>query len=427
MDLDTFRHQALLLKAPYQHPDISYHFLIGGYGCGKSFSGVLKILDLYHRYNGKNVVFGIGGTSQTLLRKTLLTDLFKTLEMGNIPYSHNKLEHIVTIGTVQFIYIGTSSPEQIYAYNFSGFICDELDELPQDKAIEAFTAIQERTRVVLPDGRNPYSMFMTTAQGLRGTYRIIRDLEDKGVSYIKIRGLTKDNTALAPDYVKRLYDLYDENERSAFLEGNFVDLYTGRVYPGYFEHIHFVDPFDIDPNEPVYVGQDLNSGFSKALAIVIRKGNAYAVKEYSFDDIGNAPRLLRNDFPMNEIFWYPDATAKEVMRGYQKEISAYGIQLRMGTINPSVTERIFSVNKLFKTGRLFVFKTLKQFPMALKTRQFDKKGDPEKGQGQHAPDHICDASEYVLWRLVSSKPEFRDLYQVIQRGPRITEEEEQAA
>lgn len=422
MDLQTFRHQALFLKAPVQFPDVPYHFLIGGYGCGKSFSGVLLILQLFYMYNGKNVIFGLGGTSQTLLRKTLLADLFKTLEAGGIAYSHNKLEHIVTIGTVQFIYIGTASPEQIYAYNFSGFICDELDELPQDKAIEAFTAIQERTRVILPDGRNPFSMFMTTAQGLRGTFRIISDFKERGVPFIKVRGLTKDNTSLSSDYVSRLYSLYTENERSAFLEGNFVDLYTGRVYPEYRETKHLIAPFDVLPTEPIYIGQDLNSGYSKGIAFIRRGNGLFAVKEYSFAAIGDAPRLIRNDFPMNEIFWYPDASAKEVMQGYVKEITSMGIKLRMGTVNPSVTERIFTVNKLYRLDRLHVFNTLKQYPMALKTRQFDKKGDPEKGQGTHAPDHICDASEYVIWRIVSSMPEFRDLYDVVLRGKANAEE-----
>lgn len=426
MDLQTFRHQSLLLAAPDKFPDISYHFLIGGYGCGKSFSGVLLILKLYYMYNGKNVIFGLGGTSQTLLRKTLLADLFKTLEQGGISYSHNKLEHIVTIGTVQFIYIGTASPEQIYAYNFSGFICDELDELPQDKAIEAFSAIQERTRVVLPNGRNPFSIFVTTAQGLRGTYRILMDMKERGVPYVKVRGLTKDNTSLSPDYVNRLYSLYTENERSAFLEGNFVDLYTGRVYPEYAEQRHLIAPFEINPIEPIYVGQDLNSGFSKGIAFIVRGNRLFAIKEYSFAAIGNAPRMLRNDFPMNEIYWYPDATAKEIMLGYTKEIQSMGIKLRMGTVNPSITERIFSVNKLFKMDRLAVFNTLKQFPMALKTRQFDKKGDPEKGQGINAPDHICDGTEYVIWRIISSNPAFRDLYEIILHG-KANQEEEAAA
>lgn len=427
MDLQTFRHQSLLLRAPMQHPEIPYYFLIGGYGCGKSFSGVLTILQLYNLYNGKNVVFGLGGTSQTLLRKTLLTDLFKTLESAGISYSHNKLEHIVTIGTVQFIYIGIASPEQIYAYNFSGFICDELDELPQDKAIDAFTAIQERTRVILPDGRNPFSIFMTTAQGLRGTYRIISDLRDRGTSFIKIRGLTKDNTTLSSDYVSRLYDLYTDNERLAFLEGQFVDLYSGRVYPEYREDINMAPDVVVEDLEDIFIGQDINSGFSKGAAFVIRDNSLVFIKEYSFEAIGNAPSRIRADFPFNNIYWYPDSSAREILTGYLKEIKSLGIHLRMGSINPSITERIFIVNKLFRLGRLKVSKSTKQWPMALKTRQFNKLGDPEKGQGATAPDHICDAAEYAIWRIVSSNLLFRDIYDILKRGKEQVEGEEEVA
>jgi len=198
------------------------------------------------------------------------------------------------------------------------------------------------------------------------------------------------------------------------------------VYPEYAEQRHLIAPFDISPIEPIYVGQDLNSGFSKGIAFIIRGNRLFAVKEYSFAAIGNAPRMLRNDFPMNEIYWYPDATAKEIMMGYQKEVQSMGIKLRMGTVNPSITERIFSVNKLFKMDRIAVFNTLKQYPMALKTRQFDKKGDPEKGQGISAPDHICDGAEYVIWRIISSNAAFRDLYEVILHG-KANQEEEAAA
>lgn len=422
MNLNTFRHQDLLLQTPWYYHNVAYHFLIGGYGCGKSFSGVLAILDIYHRYNGQQIVVGIGGTSQTLLRKTLLTELFRILEMGGIPYSHNKMEHIITIGSVQFIYIGTSNPEAIYAYNFSIFICDELDELPQDKAIAANTAIQERTRVTLPDGRQPFTIYMTTAQGLRGTYRIISEFKDNGTPFVKIRGLTKDNITLSPGYVSKLYALYTPNEALAFLEGHFVDLYTGRVYAEYREVDHLIQPFEVLPTDTIHIGQDLNSGFSKGAAVIVRGRTIFGIQEYKFPVIGNAPTIIRNDFPYNKIYWYPDSSAKEIMTGYIKEIRGADINLRMGTINPGIIDRIFIVNKLFKTGRLKVFKTLKEWPMALKTRQFDKEGNPEKGKTEKAPDHICDGAEYVIWRIVQSMIEFKDLYDVVKHGREAVDE-----
>ena len=400
MDIEGFVHQEAVVTAIEDYPNIPYIFLIGGYGCGKSFSGVLAILTVYNLFNGHFARVGIGGASQTLLRKTLLSDLFKVLNESGIKYYHNKQEHTIQIGTVEFIYISTADPDDIFAYNFCCFICDELDELPQEKSIEAFKAIQERTRIVCPDGRPPFSLFMTTAQGLKGTYRIIEDLKEQGTPHIVIRGLTKNNTTLSPEYVSRLYSIYSPLEAEAFLEGKFVNLYTGRVYPDYNDSLHTYMPFDIKDGETIYVGQDLNSGFSKGIVFVVRGKNIFCVAEFSFNSVGDAPRILRHSYPSQRILWLPDASAKEIMLGYKEEMTQYNIELIQRSINPSVTERLLVVNKLFRLGYLKVFTGVKQYRMALKTRQFDKDGNPSKGKGPLSPDHYCDAGEYALWHII---------------------------
>ena len=422
LDLDTWVHQSALIEAVRKYASIPYTFLIGGYGCGKSFSGVLAILNIYEEYNGQSIRVGIGGTSQTLLRKTLLADLFKTLKAAGIKYSHNKQEHTFCIGTIEYVYISTADPDTIFAYNFNIFICDELDELPQEKAIESFKAIQERTRVELPattahpNGRPPYAIYMTTAQGLKGTYRVIMDLEEKKIPYIVIRGLTKDNKSLSPSYVKRLYDLYTPIEAEAFLEGKFVNLYTGRVYPEYNDSIHLYQTFPLKDGETIYVGQDLNSGFSKAAVFVERGSCIFGIAEYSFNVVADAPRILRANYPSQHIVWLPDASAKEIMMGYIAEIAEADIELIMREINPSVTERILVVNKLFRTGGLKLFRSMKQYALGLKTRQFDDEGRPSKGKGALAPDHICDAAEYALWYIVQVSAAFKELCEALRVG-----------
>src|SRR5208337_1858254 len=105
------------------------------------------------------------------------------------------------IGKMLFVEIAMSNPDLIYGYNFSAFIGDEIDELTQEKALEVFRATQERTRVTFPDGRAPFLVFMTTAQGYRGMYQIVNDLDEKGVEYWMVRGRTYDNRALSPRYV----------------------------------------------------------------------------------------------------------------------------------------------------------------------------------------------------------------------------------
>ena len=91
------------------------------------------------------------------------------------------------------------------------------------------------------------------------------------------------------------------------------------------------------------------------------------------------------------------------MAGYYKEIADNNIILHQSPSNPSINERIMIVNKMFKTVILIVSKEFKELILALKTRQVNLTGKPEKGKGPKDPDHICDALEYGLWNIANIK------------------------
>lgn len=409
-NITPFIHQRQIVLCPRLLQEYDWFILAGGYGCGKSFSIVLCILDIVRRYNGKDIAVGIGSITITLAQKTIYKDLEAILKRSHSQYEYNQKDNILTIGTVKFFFIAIEQPGNIYAYNLHIFLCDEIDELSQSKVLEANKAIRERTRLMLPDGRIPYIMYFSTVQGYRGLYNVVKTLKKSNQKFIIVRGLTKDNTTLAKSYVDSLYKLYDENERLAYLEGRFVNLRAGRVYPNYDEDKSMCDAFEILENDVVYVGQDLNSGFSKAVAVVKRNKKLYIVHAWSFEDIGSAPAIMRMTFPKNRILWFPDASSKEILKGYKTEISAHGIELRMGSCNPSIVDRIFYINKLFKLGLLFIVNGKTEIiSEALKTRQYNDLGNPEKGKGEKAPDHACDALEYVIYRLVRSDADFLEL------------------
>lgn len=408
--ITPFLHQTQIVKAPAAFPDYDWFILAGGYGCGKSFSIVLCILDIVATYNGHDVAVGIGSITITLAQKTIFKDLEAILKRSHSAYSYNSKDNILTIGTIKFYIIAIEQPGNIYAYNLNIFLCDEIDELSQQKVLEANMAIRERTRLMLPGGRIPYIMYFTTVQGYRGLYNVVQVLKKAKEKYVLVRGETRFNTTLSPSYVKSLYAIYDENERLAFLEGRFVNLRAGRVYPDYDEGKCRVAPFPILPTDTIYIGQDLNSGFSKAAAIIKRDKKLYIVRAWSFGEIGTAPEIMRRTYPQNEILWYPDCSGKEVLKGYRQEIIDNGIQCRIGTTNPRIIDRVFYVNKLFRLGLLFVFdKDTEICTEALKTRQYADNGQPEKGKGEDAPDHICDGLEYVIYRIVRSDADFMNL------------------
>ena len=406
-----FIHQRQIVSAPFAYPDISYFGLAGGYGCGKSFSIVLMVIILVKKYNGQDVVIGLCSTTITLLKKTVIMDLERIFSKTGSVYDFNQSDNIITIGTLRFMLIATGQPNDIYGPNINICLCDEIDELPEQKAIEAHKALSERTRITLPDGRKPFLMYFSTVHGYRGLYKIFQKLRKDKVRFCLIRGLTKNNTSLDPQYVKNLYAIYDDNERLAYLEGMFVNLQAGRVYSEYNEDKHRIKGFDITADYTIMIGQDLNSGFSKAVAVVKKDKKLYITRGWSFKEIGKAPETMRNTYPPNTILLFPDTAGKEIIKGYKEEIIEWGIQCRIGTSNPRILDRVFYINKLFRMGLLYVFdcKETDELSEALKVRAYNDLGQPEKGKGESAPDHICDALEYVIYRIVRSDPDFLKL------------------
>lgn len=409
--ITPFIHQTQIVCAPDAFPDISYFFLCGGYGCGKSFSIVLEIIKLSKQYQGEDVTIGLCSTTITLLKKTVILELEKIFKKTGSVFTYNQQDNILTIGTIRFLLIATGQPSDIYGPNIHICLCDEIDELPETKAIEAHKALSERTRLTLPDGRKPFVMYFSTCHGYRGLYKIIQKLKADKLKYVKVRGLTKNNTSLDPQYVKNLYAIYDDAERMAYLEGMFVNLQSGRVYASYDEATCKCKPFEITPDYTVMVGQDLNSGFSKAAAVIKKDKCLYIARGWSFKEVGGAPSIMRQTYPQNDVLWFPDCSGKEILKGYKQEILDNGIQCRIGTANPRILDRVFYVNKLFKMGLLKVFDCPEtdMVSEALKVRAYNDLGQPEKGKGEDAPDHICDGLEYVIYRIVRSDPDFMNL------------------
>ena len=389
-----------------------YYFFIAGYRSGKSFTICLLILFLAKKYENTDTTIGLGAPTISLMKKTFIKDLEIILKTNHIYYEFNRQDNVLKIGGVTFILVATAYPSDIYAYTFNAFLCDEIDELPQHYGQDAFTSIDERCSKPFPDGRPPFCCFFTTTQGFKTAYVITRDLKLKDIPFVLVRGRTKDNYHNDPSYYENRYKLYNENERLCYLEGHFVNLTTGKCYPDFDEEKAIIEKFEIYSNDTIIVGQDKNIGFNKGAVFIKREKKLYLINSFSFKSISDAPRILRETYPENDIYWYPDASAKEIIDGYASEIRRYNINLRVGAINPSRLSRLFIMNKLFASDKLKIFKGNDPICIALKTRCFDDNGMPEKGKGENAPDHWTDAIDYATWRIVMSDSDFQDIRSV---------------
>lgn len=415
-------HQAELLQAPFVFPEINFFFLIAGYASGKTSALVKAIEHTVKLLLGKkdleahNPKVLVASKNLTFMKKTLTGLLEQDLKETNSEYSYDKAHNIITIGNVELLLIPDEDESSIYGFSCSCAYVDELDELDTQTAMAVVKSINDRCRQQIEGFRTPFMCYTTSSQGLKGTYQTVMHFQRSGIGYVLMRARTKDNIYLPKDYVENMYSIYNEKEVACLLEGQFVSIDSGLIFPDYHPDVNKldVDLYDYvkDNSLPVYIGQDFNGFGNNAVAFAIISGAIIAIKDYEFPDIRRAPEVFRYDFPTSEILWIPDMTYKEHFVEFKKELRVFNIKIAYRSCNPLVGDRNFACNKLFVAQRLFICPMCKGMENTLMTWQKDPKtGQPSKG-GKGAPDHKGDCMGYVVHYLLSWKRELKPLYRV---------------
>jgi hypothetical protein len=415
-------HQGQLLQAPYVFTAIRFFFLVAGYASGKTSALVYAILHTVKLLLGKKDKEGhapkvlVASKNLTFMKKTLTGLLEQDLKDTNSEYSYDKAHNIITIGNVELLLIPDEDESSIYGFSVTASFVDELDELDTQTAMAVVKSINDRNRQIIVGFRTPFMCFTTSSQGLKGTYQTVMHFQKTGIGYVLMRARTKDNIYLPKDYVRNMYSIYNEKEIACLLEGKFVSIDSGLVFPDYNPAVNKLDSdlyeYVRDNSLPVYIGQDFNGFGNNAVAFAVINGAIIAIKDYEFPDIRRAPEVFRYDFPTSEILWIPDMTYKEHFVEFKKELRIFNIKIAYRSCNPLVGDRNFACNKLFVAQHLFVCPMCKGLETTLLTWQKDPKtGQPNKGR-EGAPDHKGDCLGYVVHYLLSWKKELKPLYQV---------------
>lgn len=421
-------HQASFVQAPFVFPEIRFFFLCGGFACGKTSSLVYTVMkaikDLLGKKDkeGHNPKIMVCSKNITFLAKTWTNAFEQNLKMTNSEYKYDKAKNIMSVGNVEIILVPTEEPTQIYGYSCVLAVVDELDELPTDTAMEAVKSVNDRIRQQVEGFRSPYICFATTSQGLKGLYQTVMHFKKSGIGYVLLRARTRDNTFLPADYIKNIYSIYNEKEVACLLEGQFVSIDSGLVFPDYDPsknklEVDLYGTDAINEDDTIYIGQDFNTGYHHAVALCVKKFTdgqvcIVAIKDYIFPDIRRAPEVFRYDYPTQKIVWIPDMTYKEHFTEFKKELRIFKITIAYRSCNPLVNDRTFACNKLFHAERLFICPMCKNLDKALLTHQRDPKtGMPMKG-GINSPDHDSDAFGMAVHYLLSWNRDLKPLYDV---------------
>lgn len=292
-------------------------------------------------------------------------------------------------------------------------LADEIDELEEDVMIEAMKSVSQRVRQIMPNHRAPYIMAASTAQGMKGFYRLYSHYKKSGVGFVLIRARTQDNWYLPKEYIEDLWKNFTETERKVYMEGEFLTVTQGRVVPGFDWDKNYDGRSDMDleliPGERVYIGMDFNTGFCRASAWVSRDGIAHCVKYYDFPDPAESAKVFRYDFPYQDIFWLPDVTSKDLYPQYARELRNYGIHIIHRTKSPLVEDSCFLLSKLCLQGRLMIHSQASEVADALATASRDKQNKIPKGVGPSSPIHAVDGARYAVSYMALVLPEYKDI------------------
>lgn len=390
-----------------------YSAFVGGFGTGKTETlANCAVRDAMQAPQG---LIGLYEPTYDLVRLILAPRMEEKLTDYGIRYRYNKQENIIYAssgGCADFVLRTLDNPARIVGYETYRAHVDEIDTLKEDHATLAWQKIIARNRqrpAGVVDTLNRVSVY-TTPEGFRFVYR--RWAKDPADGYEMIQAPTRTNPFLPDDYIDSLRASYPPQLIEAYLEGRFVNLNSGAVYPEFSRTLNHasVSP---DKGEPLHAGLDFNVLKMACVLFVVRDDRPYAVAELTgVRDTPEMARLLDERYRQkgHSVTVYPDASGQNTSSKSASEsdlsiLKQKGFTVRANSTNPAVKDRTNAVNALIlndKGERRLMVNThaCPVYTEALEQQAYDKNGEPDKS-GDH--DHPNDAGGYFLvknWPIV---------------------------
>lgn len=375
--------------------------MVAGFGAGKTHAAIWRAVARKLAYPKQSVAYYL--PTYDLVRTIGYPRFAEVLEGIGVPHKINKTNAEIEFGPFgRLIFRTMDTPERIIGYEVADSLVDELDTLPLEKARDAWNKIISRNRQKKPDGSLNTVGVATTPEGFRFVYD--RWVKNTAPGYRIIRAATQSNARNLPDgYIDSLRASYPSNLLAAYLDGEFVNLTSGSVYPS-FDRTACASSEVAKAGEVLHIGMDFNVLHGACVVFVLRDGDPVAVDELT--ELYDTPSMitaLQERYPKRTIFAYPDASGKnrKSQDATQADIALLR-QARMTVLapaaNPAVKDRVMAVNAMVggvdKPRRLKVnLDRCPGFVEALEKQAYDKNGEPDKKSGL---DHVTDAAGYFI-------------------------------
>ena len=402
--------QAEFVNAPEQFPAF-----VGGFGSGKTAAGVMRAMRLKFMHPAQDVAYYL--PTYDLVRMIGYPRFSEVLHKARIKHTLNKAEHVISIkGKGRVIFRTLDNPDRIVGYEVADSIVDELDTLKQVDAERCWQQIIARNRQKKPDGSLNTVGVGTTPEGFKFVYD--RWAKSPSEGYRLIRASTYSNARNLPDgYIDSLKRSYPSQLIAAYLDGHFVNLTAGAVYPDFGRETNHTSETIAD-GEELHIGLDFNVYNCTAAVGVIRMGVPRILSELvKMRDTPHVITTIKEKFSAHRINIYPDASGQsnKTVNATESDIlllQQAGFTVHVPNRNPFVKERVMAVNALICNSlgeRKLLVNTMlaPTVTECLEQQIYDKNGEPDKTEGK---DHAPDALGYFLhfrWPII--KPNMQKL------------------
>jgi hypothetical protein len=408
----------------YKQREVPNLAFVGGFGAGKTET--LCNNGLIDGSQGSDSIVGLYEPNYRLV-KLLGKRLCMRLKQNGIRHFYNQSDSAIytsNSGFGDFILRSMDNPDSIVMYETTMAHVDELDTLKTEHAKNAWEKIIGRNRGVIkikPDLLNTACAY-STPEGFRFMYEAFREkarciekngfykywMTDNGYGMIQASNLT--NPFLKKSYIENMRATYSTQLVDAYIDGEFVNLTSGAVYPQFDRDLNHSDR-ELKEGEPIHIGMDFNvNNMSAIIHIIDEDGNPVAV-----DEIGggrDTPSIIET---IKDRYWgpygeetrtisiYPDSSGKNSSsKGASESDIAFldeaGFYTEYDSVNPRVKDRVNAMNAMFcndQNQRRYKVNTRKcsGYTKDLEQQVYNDAGEPDKSKGK---DHKPDAGGYFI-------------------------------
>lgn len=372
----------------------------GGFGSGKTAAAIARAMALKAHLRNCDIAYYL--PTYPLVEDIAYRRFPELCERKGWAYRLNKSSSFIEFPNAGRIVFRTmENPARIVGYEVAHSICDELDTLPIEKAREVWNKIIARNRQKCSMANTV--AVATTPEGFRLVYELW--VKRKAPGYVLFRAKTTDNAEHLPDgYIDNLRNTYPSQQLAAYLDGEFVNLTAGSVYPE-FDRVLNASTEVIRPNETLHIGMDFNVTKMSAIVHVLRNDEPHAVMELlDVFDTPSMAKLIKARFKDegHPVMIYPDASGNSRKSNNASEsdlsiLRQHSLTVCVNPTNPAVKDRVLSMNRMIHHEGVRKYRVnpdaCPHYAEALEKQAYDKNGEPDKSSGL---DHCIDAGGYFI-------------------------------